>query len=41
MSNELSYEYATILLRKILLYKLITEDEYMRIDKRNKESFAI
>ena len=41
MKNNMSFEYnlATIILRNMLLKKLLTEEEYEKIDTKNKKSF--
>jgi hypothetical protein len=40
MQNNYRYDLSTAILNRLLLLKLISEDEYMRIDKRNKQSFG-
>lgn len=39
MNNDYRYEFSIAILNKLLLKKLITEEEYVRIDEKNKKSF--
>ena len=39
MENNIKYNIATAILRELLQKKLVTEEEYIRIDNRNKKSF--
>lgn len=38
-SDSFEYDLATLILNKLLIQGLINDDEYVRIDLRNKESF--